>query len=178
MGRICLNCSISIDNKRKHAKFCSIKCKDASWQATNSDKVLQAATKYRNSEKGKRNTQINAAKINKQVKLWKQTNPERKKELDRNYHIKNQGNPEYLAKRRHHEANRRARKLQATPSWLTEEQKQHIKQFYIDCPIGYHVDHIMPLKGANVSGLHVPWNLQWLPGIVNKIKSNRVTDGN
>lgn len=178
MSRSCLNCKISIEFKHKLAKFCSTKCKDASWQSVNYNKMLEAATRYRKSEKGQAQIKINAAKVNEQVKLWKQANRERKRELDKNYHLKNQGNPEYLAKRCFHEANRRARKLQATPKWLSEEQKQQIKQFYINCPSNYHVDHIIPLKGQNVSGFHAPWNLQWLPGIVNKIKSNKVIDGN
>ena len=138
---------------------------------------LEASTKYRNSEKGRLKRQANAAKINEQVKAWKAANPKRKKALDKAYHDRNKNNPEYLAKRKHHEANRRARKLQATPKWLTLEQKQQIKQLYLNCPPGYHVDHIIPLKGNSISGLHVPWNLQWLPGIVNRVKSNKVANG-
>lgn len=138
---------------------------------------VEASRKYRNSEKGKLKIKANAKRVSEQVKIWKAANRERKRALDKAYHDKNRNNPDYLARRKHNEANRRARKLCATPMWLTKEQKQQIKDLYSKCPNGYHVDHIVPLKGQSVSGLHVPWNLQWLPGIVNKIKSNKVTDG-
>jgi len=69
----------------------------------------------------------------------------------------------------------------ATPKWLTAEQKQRISAVYEhakDCAAvsgeTYHVDHIVPLKGESVCGLHVPWNLQVLPADVNIAKSNRV----
>jgi len=68
----------------------------------------------------------------------------------------------------------------ATPDWLTEEQKQQVESFYEhakDCSVVsgevYEVDHIVPLQGENISGLHVPWNLQVLPRDVNRAKSNK-----
>lgn len=75
------------------------------------------------------------------------------------------------------------RSREATPKWLTPEQKQAIADIYDhmrDCRAvtgeDYHVDHIIPLRGENVCGLHVPWNLQVLPAYVNISKSNIFMD--
>lgn len=56
-------------------------------------------------------------------------------------------------------ANRRAARLQRTPSW---SNLPAIKIIYSRCPEDKHVDHIIPLQGRVVSGLHVENNLQYL----------------
>lgn len=65
---------------------------------------------------------------------------------------------------------RRADMLERTPPWA---DLSAIKQFYKECPEGYHVDHIVPLRGKNVSGLHVLENLQYLTAEENLRKSNK-----
>jgi len=65
---------------------------------------------------------------------------------------------------------RDAAKLHRTPSWSQEEL---IEQFYRNCPEGYQVDHIVPLQGKLVSGLHVIENLQYLTEWENKSKGNK-----
>lgn len=76
-------------------------------------------------------------------------------------------------------AERHASKLLRTPSWLTKEEKQRIRCYYQlsamrtrESGIPWNVDHIIPLQGENVSGLHVPWNLQVIPASDNFKKSN------
>lgn len=57
-----------------------------------------------------------------------------------------------------------------TPAWA---DKQKIKEIYSLCPKECEVDHIIPLRGLLVSGLHVHNNLQFLSKIENASKSNK-----
>ena len=79
------------------------------------------------------------------------------------------------------EAKRRASKLNATPSWLTEDDHDVIGWIYEmreertkATGVAHHVDHIAPLQGNDVCGLHVWWNMQLLPASENISKSNKV----
>jgi hypothetical protein len=67
----------------------------------------------------------------------------------------------------------KADKLKACPKWLNTKQKNKMIEIYKNCPQGYEVDHIIPLKGKTVRGLHVPWNLQYLLKVENNFKSNK-----
>lgn len=75
---------------------------------------------------------------------------------------------------------RRRKHRQATPAWLTRTQRSEIRQMYqvaitLTKTTGeqYVVDHIVPLRGKDVCGLHVPWNLRVITQEENLAKSNK-----
>lgn len=74
-------------------------------------------------------------------------------------------------------AKRRAAKLRATPSWANAAAIKTIyeeaKRLSILTGIPHHVDHIIPLQGSLVCGLHVENNLQILTASENSRKKNR-----
>lgn len=78
------------------------------------------------------------------------------------------------ARRNEYEMTRRATRAQRTPKWLTPDDHEAIRMIYVKkqqlqqkSGIKYSVDHIIPLRGKYVSGLHVPENLQ-----IMKLKEN------
>jgi 5-methylcytosine-specific restriction endonuclease McrA len=78
---------------------------------------------------------------------------------------------------------RRRKHRDATPLWLTRKQKSEIRQLYqiaitMTQTTGeqYVVDHIVPLRGEFVCGLHVPWNLRVITQDENLKKSNKHVD--
>lgn len=138
----------SPDGLRGDCKLCRKEKKQAYYKK-NRKQVKLKAKKYREKNKEKINAYYNSEKTKQRIK---------------NYYQENKA--DFLARK----AKRRAAKLERTPAWADLEK---IKEIYKKRPSGYHVDHIVPLQGENVSGLHVPWNLQYLPAEENLRKSNK-----
>ena len=89
----------------------------------------------------------------------------RKAELQREYYRRNSAK---------HRAYYNDYLANATPKWLTNEQKAEIQWYYSEAQrLGLTVDHIWPIRGKNSCGLHVPWNLQLLTQRDNDVKGNK-----
>lgn len=120
---------------------------------------------------------------------WRKANPDKNNAYQKKFrHIRPNDSRKIKAKYRKENrdkenarnAKRRAAKIQRTPNWLTKAQIQEIEDFYVIAKMFqmytgemYHVDHIVPLRGKKISGLHVPWNLQVLQAKENIKKHNK-----
>jgi len=108
------------------------------------------------------------------VNAFHEANPDKVKLWNRRY--ANENAPKVNAKAKRYVLARGRR----TPTWLTPDDYWMIEQAYelaamrtemLGFP--WHVDHVVPLHGRVVSGLHVPHNLQVIPAVVNRSKSNK-----
>ena len=160
-------------NPEKMREYCQ------KWRDNNPDKSKEAnRVWYANN----RDAKLNSDKLRRETNLQKFLEKERASYL-RNREsalLKNERwrkeNPERIAAL---SAKRRSAKLERTPSWLSEAQHEEILTFYIKAAeltastgIEHHVDHIVPLRGKTVSGLHVPWNMQVITATENLKKNN------
>lgn len=137
--------------------------KTKSWGKRNPAKHRFWASRYAKS---------NPSKVNTKLKRYRLTPEGREKTRQWNKNYKNGNKPKVNAVN----AAYRAGLKTATPPWLTKEMKLDIEFFYeiANSLPNHHVDHIHPLNGDNFNGLHVPWNLQVLPAVINISKGNRI----
>jgi hypothetical protein len=142
-----------VDNKNKIAAY------KAEYYVINRERIVLQALDYRANNKDQRAEyrQTNRGRILE----YKRTNKDKINALT---------------------AKRRAHKLNATPLWLTKRDFEQIAELYTCAQMfrlytgqEYHVDHIVPLQGKNVCGLHVPWNLQVIPASENLSKGNKLS---
>lgn len=103
---------------------------------------------------------------------WQRKNPIKLAQYQRAQNIKRPGNRNLWT------MNYRTAKANRMPKWLNDGQMFELESVYTYCSalrkvgLDYHVDHVVPLRGKSISGLHVPWNLQILPGSENMSKGN------
>jgi hypothetical protein len=105
---------------------------------------------------------------------WREANRARVRAVNLAYQ---KANPELVAVIK---AARSPRVAQATPAWV---DWRAVKQVYSEAAsltrmtgIPHHVDHIVPIRGRNVCGLHVHNNLRAVPADVNRRKHNKLED--
>jgi hypothetical protein len=146
MEKYCKFCGTQLAaSKRSHAIFCSVKCKKAEQHKR---RVENPDKKEQNRLRCKAWREKNLQQAKEKVSAWQKANRGRCTAMSRKYLLK---------------------KAQAVPPWLTKEQERLLSMFYQErdrlnavTGIQHEVDHIVPLQGKTVCGLHVPWNLQVL----------------
>ena len=185
--KYCNTCSITKDisefnkDKTKTDGFQS-KCKLClkQYNKDNAEKIKSYNKEYREDHaeelaaSNKEYREDNAKKLAAYNKKYREDNPEKEAARQRKYQ---HNNPD---KRNAISAHRRAAKKQRVPKWLNKARKAQITELYTQARkltdltgIQFHVDHIVPLQGKNVSGLHIPSNLQILTQHENCSKHNK-----
>jgi 5-methylcytosine-specific restriction endonuclease McrA len=167
MLKICRICTLEKDitlfgvRKNKNRTTYRTECKDC---------ISDFQNRYRQDNKqaiaaSKRQWKIdNREHVRGKNKIWQDNNKQLANQLVRQHRLNN------LAYYRFKRALRRLKIQEATLSIF----KPLIKEFYMNCPQGHHVDHIIPISNPLVCGLHVPWNLQYLTKEENLKKGNKL----
>jgi hypothetical protein len=140
----CKQCRVTQQVAYQKKNPAKVNAKNRRWTTNNRDKSNASSLKW---------VRANYAKVLADNKRWRAANKDRCSAYTREY---------------------QAAKLCAMPAWLSSALKEQMRQIYAFRPDGHHVDHIIPLQGENVCGLHVPWNLQYLPAADNLRKGNKV----
>jgi 5-methylcytosine-specific restriction endonuclease McrA len=147
----CVHCSKVIEYEQRSNKFCSQSC----------------AAKHSNTGRVRVQAYACAAGCSTMIKTGKYCSSKCAGDARRKY------TPEEAAvvrKNRVREvsANYRAKLRDQTPH---DADRDAIREFYANCPLGYEVDHIVPISKG---GLHTLENLQYLTVSQNRRKSNKI----
>ena len=158
----------SSTHKSGYASWCIVceKERNATKNKLNRERRLTTTKAWRDNNKEKSNAAIAA---------WRQANAERYAQYFVDYRENNRAKVNAKWMKRY------TNKKHRTPAWLTAEHHKQIEMEYAlaewcTSVMGeqYQVDHIIPLQGKTVSGLHVPWNLQVITAKENRSKSNQL----
>lgn len=159
--------------RNKHGRCLCADCKAeayqrrVAWSKRNPDRVRAYSKKW---------TAANREQRRAIEYSWRARNPDKVKAMGARagaaWSKKNSG------KRNAMTMKRVAAKRQRTPQWA---DLQAIEAFYVEAArlsretgVPHEVDHIVPLQGAEVSGLHVEYNLQIITRTENRSKHNRM----
>jgi len=145
----------------------------AKWREKNRKKVRESQQRYYEANKEicdqrvKECHEKNRKYYSEKSKEWQLSNPERHLEIKRRHYRNNSATE--IAKVR-----RRKGRIKHGELIMNQSELLEVQGMYDFCRIfkGYEVDHIIPLNGKNVSGLHVLSNLQVLPISANRSKGN------
>jgi len=133
----------------------SVREKQIAWALKNNEQRLATSKERYERNKAWEQLRTQAKYVN---------NKEKVTDTNNRWIKKNQGIQAFYANKR------RSAKKHRTPAWANLDA---IKNIYANCPEGYHVDHVIPLQGKNVSGFHIESNLQYLPASENAKKFNK-----
>lgn len=171
--------------KRTGNPYCC-SCYRKEYVAKNREKALEAQRKANSSEKSRR-ARKEYAQTDRGKEIIRKSERQRYADNPEKYRAKNRTDEQRARLRRHYRENksyyteksiRRQRKL--AKASLGGDFKEETVEVYNQCPEGYEVDHIVPVKGYDyidgerqhvVCGLHIPWNLQIIPKEQNRSKS-------
>ena len=157
----------------RKTKGCCVECMKEDWTIDNNkrkEKPKSEAAKAAGRRYYERNKEMVIARAAARP-------AEEKRRLKKQYFERN---PEY---RKAQSSVRKRRHRQATPPWVTQDQKRVMRNLYLQAQRltkitgeRYVVDHIVPLISDEVCGLHVPWNLRVITQEENLKKSNKLVD--
>lgn len=183
-NKICTKCGISkppseFHRHKRACKSClSTAVKD--WYAKNPGKKKEHDAARHSRDHEKRNAtcreyrKLNKEKVDSKIREWKNTNRELVRDNRRKWYSQLNNKSAWTI----NSANRRALKKHASPSWANQ---QKIAEFYELASflaeitgVKFHVDHVVPLRGNTVCGLHVENNLQVLTWKENLEKGNKL----
>ncbi len=166
----CKECTVELNrrNYQKHAEArrADARVRMAEWRAIpgNAERNLEAAKKWYALEKN-----ANSAKL--RARVWSSQHPERRRDVASKWRDANRGRTTFYVK------TYKQKKRRSAPTWRIDfliAEAYHLaclRTKLTGCK--WHVDHVIPLQGKTVSGLHVESNLAVILARENSVKGNR-----